>query len=316
LNSDSPALTEYLEEVAVHLPSRERGDVLLELQSHVLDRAEEEAGPDPDEAAIRAVIQRMGDPVRMASAYTGSRFIVGPGVYRAFVVYTAILFASHLLMILVGVATGARIHLFPARIATDGPLPRWFEILGIALHALLFDIGLMVVIFGLASRAGSALRTPNLVFRVRRSPRAAVSRIVLAAIVLGCLTLGRDHIFVVAEEGRVHSILTSGYDAGLVPIAAFLVLGILKEIAYAFRGESRITLSFDALVGFLGAALMVVLVAGEPLIAFPDALRSVAPIQPGLNELVHGVTQVMLAVLGVALAAASVKRLVRLRQIR
>jgi HAAS len=315
LNSDSPALTEYLEEVAVHLPGSERADVLMELESHVLDRAEEEAGPEPDEAAIRAVIKRLGDPMRVASAYSGSKYIVGPGVYRAFVAYTAILFAAHILMILIGVATGAQIHLFPARIASDSPSPRWFELFGIAVHALLFDIGLMVVIFGLAAHTGSALRTPKLVFRVRRSPRAAIARILLGLIVIACLTVGRDRIFIVVEEGHPYSVLTHGFSDSIVLIAGFLLLGIGKEVAYAFRGEGRLTLSFDAIVGLVGAGLMVALVAGSPLIAFPDGLKSVAPLQPGLNELMHRVLQIMLAVMGVAIAAASVKRLVRLRQI-
>lgn len=315
MNTESPALSEYLEEVAIHLPRRGRADVLLELESHVLDRAEECSDAAPDETSIRDVLERLGEPARIASSYSGEKYLVGPGLYRSFIAYTAILYAVHMLMILIGVATGARIHLFPARIASDGPLPAWFELFGVAVHTLLFDIGLMVVIFALASRAGTAFRTPTVLFRVRRSRRASLARAVLASIVLLGITALRDRLFVVFEDDQPHSILTAAL-VGRVPlIAALLVITILKEIAYAWRGEERFTLAFDAVVGLLGAALTVALVAGPPLIAFPIELKSLSPLQPHLNTLVQRVAQLGLVLLGVVLATAVVKRVVRLRQV-
>jgi hypothetical protein len=315
VNTKSPVLRDWLEEVAVHLPRRERRDVLLELESHVLDRAEETAGPDPDEATIRAIVESLGEPARIASSYGGDRYLVGPGVYRAFVLYTAILYVVHMMMILIGVATGARIHLFPARITSDAAFPTWFELFGVAVHAALFDIGLMVVIFALATRAGTVLRTPNLVFRVRRSPRAALSRALLAGLVIVALLFLRDLVFVVAEEGRVHSILTPALTPRLPWLVAYLVLTVAKEIAYAVRGETRLTLLLDAIVLAAGAALLAVLAVGPPLVAFPEGLKSLAPLQPRVNTLLLRVTQLLFIAAAVTLAAGMVKRLFRLRQV-
>jgi hypothetical protein len=308
-------MREYLEEVAVHLPRRGRSDVLREMESHLLDRIEEESGGTGDEATVRAVLERFGEPARVASAYAGDRYLIGPGLYRAFVAYTGILYVAHLIMILVGVATGAQIHLFPARIAADGPFPTWFELLGVAVHTLLFDIGLMVVIFALASRSRGAFRTPSVMFRVRRSVRASISRVILAVVAGIALTLLRDRLFVVLDENRIHSVLTDALVDRLPWILGFLGLAVLKEIAYAVLGECRRALALDAAHGLIGAALMVVLVAGPTLVAFPATLKSLAPLQPHLNDLVRRMTQLLLIVIAVALAAGAVKRVVRLRQI-
>ncbi len=315
MNTKSPALREYLEEVAVHLPRPGRADLLLELESHILDRAEESHGESPDEEAIRDVLGSFGEPAKIAAAYGGERFLIGPGLYRSFVAYTGIVYAVHLLMILVGVATGAQIHLFPARIASDGPLPSWFELLGVAIHTLLFDIGLVVVIFALASHAGTAFRTPSIIFRVRRSRRASIARAVLSLIVILGITTLRDRLFVVFENERSYSILTSALVRVIPGIVALLVLTMAKEITFACRGEDRVTLLSDALVGLYGVILMVVLVAGPALIAFPDELSSLRPLQPHLNTLVMRVVQLLLVALAAVLATGMVKRLVRLRQI-
>jgi hypothetical protein len=84
-------LTErYLEAALRSIPEAKRGDVDRELRSSIADAVEERVGAGEDRrAAERAVLEGLGDPYVLASAYTGRpNFLIGPELfplYRMFV---------------------------------------------------------------------------------------------------------------------------------------------------------------------------------------------------------------------------------------
>ena len=104
----SPKLEDYLGKVRTHLPLRQARDILLELESNILDRVEHmasEEGRDPDDDHFERVFSEMGEPESVAAGYHVDRYLVGPSEFRPFLFYTGLVFALH--MVLVGVSTAS-----------------------------------------------------------------------------------------------------------------------------------------------------------------------------------------------------------------
>ncbi|GAA1106841.1 HAAS signaling domain-containing protein [Nocardiopsis composta] len=80
------ALTErYVQEVVRRIPADQRGEVAAELRAVIADTVEAR-GPDDPEAAERAVLAEMGDPVRLAADYSDRQpVLIGPDLYPAYV---------------------------------------------------------------------------------------------------------------------------------------------------------------------------------------------------------------------------------------
>ena len=118
----SETLEAFLEEVSAHMgPRRGKKDMILELRSTILDRAEEIGQGTVDDATIKAAIKAVGEPALVASAYTGEQYLIGPKLYRPFLFYTGIIFAVHLVMILVASVALTKIELFPVTILRVAP---------------------------------------------------------------------------------------------------------------------------------------------------------------------------------------------------
>ncbi|MCU0728379.1 MAG: hypothetical protein MUE73_21770, partial [Planctomycetes bacterium] len=214
MSDERRALDQWLSEVAACLPRRvPRADVIAELRSTILDRAEEIGGGTPE--AIFAAIEAAGDPAEVAMAYTGERTLIGPRLYPSFVTYTGIVFAIHLVMIVAATAFDAAIEVFPfgARGLPDNGAILHFLVA--AVQALLFDIGLMVVLFALLTRTGATLRLPSLAFPVRTGLRHCAARAALAVVAFLAFNVFRDRVFLVWTEEGPRSLLTASFLAAL-----------------------------------------------------------------------------------------------------
>ncbi|MHC4861909.1 MAG: HAAS signaling domain-containing protein, partial [Planctomycetota bacterium] len=270
MKPESPALTRYLDEVSAHL-GRAKGkrDVLLELESAILDRAEEIGKGDADPESIEKALDSVGDPAEVAVSFTGEKYLVGPRVYRPFLIYTGILFVIHVVMIAVASVLEADIEVLPVlvfRVPTPHTL---LNLLAVALQALLVDIGLMVVIFTGIGRVQQTVRLPRLAFRVETGLRASLTRVVLAVLVLVLLNVLRDDLFIVVLEHRVHPIFTSSFVSVLPYLDVFLALVIVRELAYAVLGERPRLVVADGALLVVGAALMIWFLTRESFISFP-----------------------------------------------
>lgn len=320
---ESPHLDRYLDEVAAHL-GRHRGrrDLMMELRSTILDRAEEFAGGPPDDADVKRAIAAAGDPAVVASAYAGERYLIGPQLYRPFLVYTGIVFAVHLVMILIATVTMVRFEMFPVTILRVAPPYTLLNLFLTAAHALLLDIGLMVVIFVGISRASRTVRLPRFAFRVGVATRPAVGRIVLAVLILLILNFLRDRLFVAlipdpANPGATmpHPLFNATFAASLPLINAFLALMIAREIAYKSIGERRGVLIADTVISILGVALMVWLITRFPLFSLPPESPGPLDALPTMNRFMNKAGELILIVFAAGFGVAAAKRLVRLGQI-
>lgn len=310
-------LSDYLGRLRSQLPVQGGADIRRELESSILDRADAIAAargaPRADADIVREAMREMGDPEDIAASYAPRGHVVAPEHRRAFLVWTTMLFAVHL--VLVGVATAAEraLHAGPFAIAPIGP-HGLLSVAAATLHAAFLDIGLMVVLFALAPRVRRFVNPSKLSFGVDAAPRSAGGRALLS-VLTGCvLAFFRDQLFVVMDGPDAHPLFTPWFGAVLPMILAVLAFAVVVDALYLFLGETRATLALDALHGLVTLTVMVHLARGEPLFQVPaaaafDSFR--APINGFLGELG---TLVLLALAGVA-AVKTVRRLVRAAQV-
>jgi hypothetical protein len=307
-------LDRYLDEVSAHLSLRtDRKDVILELRSSILDQAEDLGEGEASEDSIAEALRRMGEPVEVAMAYTGRKYLIGPRMYRPFVIYTGLLFAVHLAMLLVATVTKSTMHLFPVTIGQiDARSLLGFLIY--AVQALLMDIGIMVVIFAAAGRARRTVRMPKLTFRVQSGVRPALSRACLILLALVLLNPLRDSFFIVMTKEKTYPLFTMHFVNLLPWLNVFLALIFLLEIAYAFLGERRVLVGLDGALAAAGVALMVWFLASPAFIAVPSLVNEAAGAITTLNQLMNKVVQLILIAFTGVFAMESFKRFVRLGQ--
>ncbi|MCE9637639.1 MAG: hypothetical protein K8T90_18220 [Planctomycetes bacterium] len=310
-------LSDYLGRLRSQLPVQGGDDIRRELESSLLDRAEgiaaERGAPRADAAILREAMHEVGEPEDVASSYAPRGHVVAPEHYRAFLVWTTMAFAVHL--VLVGVATAAdrAIHAGPFAVSPVGP-HGFLSVAAAAIHALLLDVGLMVVVFAAAPWVRRFASPARLSFGVDAAPRSAGARAVLS-ILIGCiLAFFRDRLFVVMDGPDAHPLFTPWFSAVLPLILSLLAFAVIVDALYLMLGETKATLAIDALHGLATLAVMVHLTRGEPLFQVPvaeafDSFR--APINGFLDDLG---TLVLLALAGVA-AVKTVRRLVRAAQV-
>jgi len=107
-------LEAYLSEVG-HYVSGPKGadDILDEIRSHILDRAQEEFGNSDDES-VDKILAKMEDPREMASRYSQGQDIIAPYYRKHIILYTAFLFFIALGVSVVSLVLGkGAIHLLP-----------------------------------------------------------------------------------------------------------------------------------------------------------------------------------------------------------
>lgn len=308
-------LHEYLGRLRSQLPVGS-DDVVRELESSILDRAEELAAAGDgivDPVVLGRVLDEVGEPETVAAGYAPRGHVVAPEHYRAFLVWSSITFAVHL--VLIGVATTAdrALQFGPLAVSPVGP-QGFISVAAAAIHALLLDLGLMVATFAAAPWIRRFVKPRSASFGVDAAPRSAGARAVLAVLVAGILGLFRDRLFVVMDGPNAHPLFTTWSVAMLPLVLGLLGFAVVVDVLYLWLGERRTTLALDALHGAATLAVMIVLTRGDALLQVPpvpafDTFR--APINGFLGDLG---TLVVLVVAALA-AVKTVRRLVRCSQV-
>ncbi|MFI6108132.1 HAAS signaling domain-containing protein [Streptomyces sp. NPDC051310] len=86
----------YVDEVVRHIPAGQRDDVADELRTTIADTVEAR-GPADREAAERAVLTGLGDPIRLAARYADRPLtLIGPALYPAYVRLLVLLLSTAL----------------------------------------------------------------------------------------------------------------------------------------------------------------------------------------------------------------------------
>lgn len=150
-------LEAYLEDISHYLSGRvEREEILAEIRSHILEKAEQEYG-DAASGSLEKVITTYGPARRVAEKYIESRAVIAPAYNRYLFRYTALLFAVHMAFTVFAVVFKKSFVLFPFVF-----MPRLgvFEALMYLPTAFLADLGLVALILTLITRSGKDFKLP------------------------------------------------------------------------------------------------------------------------------------------------------------
>ena len=272
-------LESYLAEIGHFLSGREeREEILSEIRSHVLEKAELEYGAVSDDS-LKRTIEAYGPAGRVAGRYVAESPIIAP-VYRRFLFrYTAFLFACHFLFTLAAVVFRESFIMFPFLFVPKmGP----FEAVLYLPTAFLFDLGVVTLVLYFITRSGKEVRLPWPKFSVDldevKTPQRKVLNIFGAAVMsavagfAGYVFITCRTIFLLSlnfSEPRPLFIPDVGYRISLIVVAMF-VAGAIAAIVKVFAASRWVDVASN---GF--SLVLIGLLLRQPFDA-PFAVASLA----------------------------------------
>ncbi len=150
-------LEKYLEEIGHYLAAhKEKKEILSEIRSHILEKAEQEFG-ETTEAATAQVIDSYGSPRQVAEKYVEDYQIIAPGFKGHLIRYTAVLFAFHFTLILLSLILKTSMTVLPFFY-----IPRIdsLQALFYLPMAFVYDLGLVGIILYFATQSQKEVRLP------------------------------------------------------------------------------------------------------------------------------------------------------------
>lgn len=162
-------LETYLQEVNQYLAVKQGGDeILAEIRSHIIEKAERESGAATEES-VQRVIDSYGRPRDVAEKYIEESEIITP-VYRKHLFrYTWILFAFHAALTAVALGFHMSIIMFPFFFIPRMPV---LAVLVYLPMAWLADFGLVAFVLYIVTQKNRSLSLPWLrIFRARPETR-------------------------------------------------------------------------------------------------------------------------------------------------
>ncbi len=150
-------LEAYLEQISHFLSGREeREEILSEIRSHILEKAERESGP-LTESSLEKVIAAYGPARRVAEKYLEGREIIAPAYRRFLFRYTALLFAAHFFLTVIAVVLKENFIVFPFLF-----MPRLgvIEALMYLPTAFLTDLGIVALVLYFITQSGKDVKLP------------------------------------------------------------------------------------------------------------------------------------------------------------
>ena len=150
-------LEAYHEEISHFLSGREeREEILSEIRSHILEKAEQEYG-QATEASLGEVIAAYGPARRVAEKYLDGRPVIAPVYHRYLFRYTTLFFAFHFVLTVVAVVFKKSFLIFPfLYVPQMGP----FEALFYLPTAFLFDLGAVTLVLYLITQSKKDVKLP------------------------------------------------------------------------------------------------------------------------------------------------------------
>lgn len=143
-------IDKYIAEVGKYLPRRNRSDIEAEIRSTLEDMLEErkQAQGAVDDAVIVELLKEYGAPRKVAEAYVGPRYLIGPRIYPIFEMVTRIVVAVLFALALAGLGIGL------ARSSVTGP--EFLKTVGESalglLGGLITAFGNIVLVFAILER--------------------------------------------------------------------------------------------------------------------------------------------------------------------
>jgi len=152
-------LETYLEEISHYLSGREeREEILSEIRSHILEKAEQESGP-ATAASLDKVIAAYGPPRRVAEKYLDGRPVIAPAYQRHLFRYASLLFAVHFAFVMFSVVFKRSFTIFPFLYVPDLSSVIVDAITYLPM-AFLADFGAVALVLYLITRSGKEIKLP------------------------------------------------------------------------------------------------------------------------------------------------------------
>lgn len=263
-------LESYLEEIGHYLADpAERGEILNEIRSHIMEKAEREGGP-VDDASVERIIAAFGTPRQVADRYVEDRPIIAPVFRRHLFRYTSLLFAVHLAFTVFAVAFQSSFVIFPFLY-----MPRLgiIEAVMYLPMAFLADFGSVALVLVVITRRNKEVRLPwpklalDLDQVKARTVGATIGNLlgggVMLAVAWILLLLQQTHgaFFLVRVRTREFlPLLQPGPGRWLsLMVIALLVVGALERFIKAFARSWRLRCWVTAVVD--GFALLMIAAA-------------------------------------------------------
>jgi hypothetical protein len=173
-------LEAYLEEISHFISGpEERKEILSEIRSHILEKAEQEFG-ETTEATLEKVISAYGPARRVAEKYLEGSPIIAPAFRRFLFRYTALLFAFHSVLTIAAVVFIKRSLIFFPLLYVPSMGP--FEALLYLPTAFLFDLGVVTLVLYLITQSKKEVKLPWPRFSVdldeAKPPARTIGRII------------------------------------------------------------------------------------------------------------------------------------------
>lgn len=315
-------LENYLEEISHFLSGREeREEILAEIRSHILEKAEQEAGP-AGEAALEKVIAAYGEPRRVAEKYLDGRPVIAPALQRHLFRYTALLFAVHFVFILFAVIFKKSFIVFPFLF-----VPR-MGVIGAVFYlpmAFLADFGVVALVLYFISRSGREIKLPWPKFALdldevkpadAKTAASKIATMVGAGIMLALTGLAvnlfvthRTIFFFTTNFGKFRPLFMPG-PGRLISLAviATLAAGTVGLIVKAFSLSRRLACWVDAVVDSF-ALVMIAMVLRQQ---YTDLFAVRIPVSPAHQTWIYTTLTITLLLIALMVAIDLVASLVRL----
>ena len=228
-------LESYLQEIGRYLAVKRGGDeIIAEIRSHILEKAERETG-EVTAGSVDRIIASYGRPQDVAAKYVEGSEIIAPVYRRHLFRYTWILFSVHAALALLATWFRVSIMMFPFFFIPR--MPGWMILVYLPM-AWLADFGLVAFTLYIVTQKSRSLSLPWLrIFRARRleapKPSGLVWRVLLLAAALFLLVRYHTIFFYSMNLGPLQSLMdpTSSIIFSSMFIAAFLC----NVAAYAVR---------------------------------------------------------------------------------
>ncbi len=191
------SLEAYLQEINQYLAVKQGGDeILAEIRSHILEKAERESGAATKES-VQSVIDSYGRPRDVAEKYIEGSEIITPAFRKHLFRYTWVLFAVHAGLTVTALALHMSIIMFPFFFIPRMPALAALVYLPMAWLA---DFGLVAFVLYIVTQKDRSLSLPWLrIFRARRearqpkAPRPSVFAVLLVILAVVVAVFLRYH---------------------------------------------------------------------------------------------------------------------------
>jgi hypothetical protein len=257
------ALETYLRETGRYLAGTDgAAEILEEIRSHILEKAETEYG-EVNEATIRKALAAYGTPREVAEPYLETGQIIAPVYRRHFFRYLWALFGFHLVITAIALALHADLFVLPFIYVPAMTVPA--ALLYVPM-ALVYDFGLVALFFFLMTRWQASFRLPwpeAVRSGALRRPRPAVLAVLAGVLAVSLYLLLRFHT-VFLYSVNLHRPVpfldpASSFIYSCIFVAAIAVETCCYAIRFAMNSPSILLMRDVAVLALLWAGWNVII---------------------------------------------------------